>query len=453
MTTTIERHQDWYRPHFENFERTLNGASGTAVHAERRKAFSTFLELGFPTTRDEEWRFTNVAPLAASRFQPVPGETVAPIEGTALHRFMFGGLRCNRLVFVDGKFNARLSATAFLPPGVIVGSLADAIRVDPALVERHLTRLAGYRENAFTALNTSFLQDGACVQIPDGVSLPDPVHLLFVATTADVPRVSHPRNLIVAGAGSRLALAESYVHLGGSGYFTNAVTEIEVGRDAVVEHDTVQQEADDAYHIGTIHVHQDAGSRYTANAFSFGGLLVRNTVQVVLDGSGADCTLNGLSLGTREQLTDNHTAIDHARPGCTSHELYKAVLDGRSRGVFNGKIVVRKDAQKTDAKQTNRTLLLSDDAIIDTKPQLEIFADDVKCTHGATVGALDEEQVFYLRSRGMGLAAARDLLTFAFAGEVINRVHMEPLRVQLENLLHHLLREGRVATGTHEDRR
>jgi Fe-S cluster assembly protein SufD len=450
MTTTIERQQDWYRPQFKSFERSLNGESASPVHAVRRLAFSRFLEMGFPTTKDEEWRFTNVAPLAKSRFRPVWEHAGAAVEGTALHRFTFGGLRCNRVVFVNGKFDARLSATAFLPPGTVVGSLAHTMHTDPELVNRHLTKLAGYRENAFTALNTSFLRDGAYIRIPEGVALADPIHLLFVSTAAGEPWVSHPRNLIVAGTGSRLAVAESYVHLSGSGYFTNAVTEIELGEGAVLEHDKVQQEADDAFHVGTIHVRQGARSRYTANSISFGGALTRNTVHVVLDGEGGDCTLNGLSLGTRAQLTDNHTAIDHACPGCASHELYKAVLDGRSRGVFNGKIMVRKDAQKTDAKQTNRTLLLSDDAMIDTKPQLEIFADDVKCTHGATVGALDEEQVFYLRSRGMSLAAARDLLTFAFAGEVINRVHLQPLRVQLEHLLHHLLREGRVTPDTHE---
>jgi Fe-S cluster assembly protein SufD len=450
MNTAIERHQDWYRTHFESFEKGLNGAAASTVHAVRRNAFSRFLELGFPSTKNEEWRFTDVTPIARARFRPLWEHQEDRIEGCALQRFTFGGLRCSRLVFVNGKFDRRLSTTAFLPPGVIVGSLGDALAQNPAVVERHLTKLAGFQDDPFTAMNTSFLQDGAYVHVPDGVTVPDPVHLLFLATTCGEPWVSHPRNLIVVGAGSRLSVAESYVHLHGGGYFTNAVTEIVLGEGAVMEHDKLQQEAEDAFHIGAIHARQLARSRYTANSIALGGSIVRNTVTVVLDGPGSDCTLNGLSLGTREQLTDNHTTIDHAREECTSHELYKAILDGQSRSVFNGKIFVRKDAQKTDARQTNRSLLLSDQATIDTKPQLEIFADDVKCTHGATVGALDEEQVFYLRSRGMGESEARDLLTFAFAADVIQRVHIDPLREQLDTQMRHRLREGRVTPDADE---
>jgi Fe-S cluster assembly protein SufD len=252
-----------------------------------------------------------------------------------------------------------------------------------------------------------------------------------------------PRNLIVAGKNSQVSIIESYVSLTSVPYLTNTATEMVVGEGAVIEHDKFQDESLNAFHIGTTHVHQAARSNVVSNSISIGGSIVRNNVTAVLAAEGIECTLNGLSLATGQQLVDNHTAIDHASANCLSHELYKSILDGKSRGVFNGKIFVRKDAQKTDAKQTNKTLLLSDEATMDTKPQLEIFADDVKCTHGATVGQLDEEQVFYLRSRGVMLDAARDILTFAFASDVVHRIHIEPLREQLDGILHNRLRKGR----------
>jgi Fe-S cluster assembly protein SufD len=259
--------------------------------------------------------------------------------------------------------------------------------------------------------------------------------------------MASPRNLIVTGDNSKVSIVESYVARSQDVYFTNAVTEMLVGENAVIEHDKLQLESGRAFHIATAQIHQRARSTFTSNAISLGGSLVRNNVTVVLGAEGIESTLNGLSLATGTQHIDNHTTIEHAQPQCASHELYKAILDGEAKGVFNGKIFVRKDAQKTDAKQTNKTLLLSDGATIDTKPQLEIFADDVKCTHGATVGQLDEEQIFYLRSRGIGLDAARDLLTFAFASDVINRVHVEPLRAQLDRVIHARLRAGRLTQG------
>jgi Fe-S cluster assembly protein SufD len=442
MMTPQTTDHHWYRPQFEAFERTLNGDAGGELHGLRRRAFARFLELGFPGSRHEDWRFTNVTPIARGRFvQPAPVTGISP-ERIARHTF--GGLRCHRLVFLNGRYVPGLSHIGDLPRGMRVAGLADALRNDPATVAAHMARLADADENPFTALNTAFLRDGAFLHVPDGVDAGDPVHLLFLTEGTGGAWLIQPRNLIIAGAGARVSLVETYAHLDGGGYFTNAVSEIVLGPDAEMEHDRLQQEAEDAFHVGTVHVRQHARSRYTANGISLGGAIVRNTVTSVLAESGADCTLNGLSLGTGDQLVDNHTTIDHAAPACASHEVYKAILDGRARGVFNGKIFVRKDAQKTDAKQTNRTLLLSDDARIDTKPQLEIFADDVKCTHGATVGQLDEEQVFYLRSRGIGDTAARDILTFAFAADVVGRIHVDPLRDQLDRFLHERLHEGRV---------
>jgi Fe-S cluster assembly protein SufD len=268
---------------------------------------------------------------------------------------------------------------------------------------------------------------------------------MYFGTGEGDPTLNTARNLIVVGNGARASIVETYAGRGTGVYWTNSITEMSVGRDAVVEHDKLQLEPAAVYHTGMTHIRLDAGSVVTSNAVSLGGSLVRNNVTAVFAGEHAECTLNGLSVAAGSQLIDNHTVIDHAVPHCASHELYKAILDGNSRGVFNGKIFVRQDAQKTDAKQTNKTLLLSDDATIDTKPQLEIFADDVKCTHGATVGQLDEDQVFYLRARGIGENEARDILTFAFASDVINRLHVDALRTQLDVMLRARLRQGRVA--------
>jgi Fe-S cluster assembly protein SufD len=287
------------------------------------------------------------------------------------------------------------------------------------------------------------MRNGAFVYIPDGVVVDEPIHLLYVSTGNESSFISTPRNLIIAGKNSQVSIVESYVSLAGVPYLTNTVTEMVAGERSLIEHDKLQDESLNAFHVGTTHFQQSTGSNVVSNSIALGGSIVRNNVTSVLAGEGIECTLNGLSLATGQQLVDNHTAIDHAKPNCVSHELYKSVLDGKSRGVFNGKIFVRKDAQKTDAKQTNKTLLLSDDATMDTKPQLEIFADDVKCTHGATVGQLDEEQVFYLRSRGMALDTARDILTVAFASDVVSRIHVDPLREELDAIMQKRLRKGR----------
>jgi Fe-S cluster assembly protein SufD len=320
-------------------------------------------------------------------------------------------------------------------------------------VQDSLTAADVQVQEAFPALNTAFLQDGAFVSVEDGVQLDLPIHIVYVSGLRAEPFFTSPRNVVLTGRGSRLSILETYVACGKNMYLTNAVTEIVIGRDSVVEHDKLQHESEHAYHIGTTSVRQHEGSRYVSNAISLGGSIVRNGVTATLGEERCESTLNGLSLATGRQLVDNHTAIDHASPNCVSHELYKAILSGKSRGVFNGKIFVRKDAQKTDAKQTNKTLLLSDDAVIDTKPQLEIFADDVKCTHGATVGQLDQEQIHYLRSRGIGLDEARDILTFAFAGDVVERVHVAPLRDQLEALVHSRLRHGRAGSVSDDARK
>lgn len=411
------------------------------VQEIRQAAMDRFAELGFPTLRDEEWRFTNVAPLVKIPFKLAGEDPRHGVTADQLQRVAFGTAPRNRLVFVNGQFAPDLSHLPALPPGVIVTNLATALAVHPAWVEVYLARYAASDNHAFTALNTAFLRDGAFVYLPKGKSLAEPLHLLFVSTTSAEATVSHPRNLIVVGANSQLTLLESYVGLADDVYFTNAVTELVAGPNAVVDHYKLQCESPEAFHVATLQIHQDRSSTVASHYVGLGGSLVRNEVNAVLAAEGCACTLNGLYLASGEQLMDNHTVIDHARPHCPSHELYKGILSGKARGIFNGKIFVRQDAQKTDAKQTNQTLLLSDEATINTKPQLEIYADDVKCTHGATVGQLDEEALFYLRSRGIGAAQARSLLTYAFANALISRIQVEPVRAYLENYLltaHHL---------------
>jgi Fe-S cluster assembly protein SufD len=398
----------------------------------RQSAIDRFAALGFPTLDDEEWRFTNLAPLTKVPFEILEYQDDSlPAE----YHFPADNLRGSRLLLVNGYRPLLQQHQATLPPGVIVSSLAEALAKHPELVEPHLARYADVEDHAFTALNSAFLRDGAFVYLPKGKVIEEPIYLTFMATALGHPFVWHRRCLIVAGENSQANIVEQYGGMSGSPYFTSGVTELVLGEGAIVDHCKLQQEGNAAFHVHTLHVQQGRSSNFTSHAVNLGGSLVRNDIDAYLGGEGCECTLNGLYLAAGRQLIDNHTQIDHAKPHCASHELYKGILDGHAHGVFNGKIHVHPDAQKTDAKQTNQTLLLSEDAIINTKPQLEIYADDVKCTHGATVGQLDAEAIFYLRSRGIGNEEARSLLTFAFANDIIGRIKIEPLRVELEKLL------------------
>jgi Fe-S cluster assembly protein SufD len=398
----------------------------------RARAAASFAALGFPTVRDEEWRFTNVAPIAAAEFRPA-GDDAARLTEADLEGYLYSDA-AHRIVIVNGRFSAELSRAMNLPAGVRVGSLAAAVTEQAEVVQRYLGQLADFGTRAFPALNTALATDGAYLYIPDGVVLAEPIHLLFVTTGSEgaVPLMANTRALIVAGERTEARIVETYVGPRGAAYFTNAVSEVFAGENAVLDHYKIQEESVDAFHIASMHVHAARSSNFSSHSFSLGGRLVRNDVVAHLDGEGAECTLNGLYLADGERLVDNHTTIDHAKPHCPSHEIYKGILGGRARAVFNGKIVVRQDAQKTDAKQTNRALLLSDNASINTKPQLEIFADDVKCTHGAAIGQLDEDALFYLRARGLTYFEARDMLIHAFAGDILHRVKIEPLRQALE---------------------
>ncbi|HET7220027.1 MAG TPA: Fe-S cluster assembly protein SufD [Vicinamibacterales bacterium] len=399
----------------------------------RDHAASRFVELGFPTTRDEEWRFTSVAPIVSSEFRPAPA---ARLDADALNTFLYADAPY-RVVVVNGRLATELSRASGLPKGVRFGSLASASIDHADVVGRYLGQLADTAARPFVALNTAFTHDGAYVYVPDGVVLERPLQILFVSTgEASAPAMSHPRTLIVAGDNSQLRIVETYVSAPGQRHFTNAVTEVVAGENAVVDHYKVEEESVDAFHIASMHIHAARSSNVSTHAFTLGGRLVRNDIVAVLDGEGAEATINGLYLADGDRLVDTHTTIDHAKAHCPSHEVYKGIVGGNARAVFNGKIIVRQDAQKTNAKQTNRALLLSDHATINTKPQLEIFADDVKCTHGAAIGQLDEDALFYLRARGLTFFEARDMLIHAFAGEILERVQIEPLKVALEGELY-----------------
>jgi len=417
-----------YLAAFERFERALSEPAG--LTALRRQAIARFAELGFPTLRQEEWRLTNVAPVAQGAFHWPEGDPDAVPSGRlAPHVFDAAA----RLVFVDGRFSPRLSSLGELPQGVIVASLSEMLARDPERLEPWLARFAKFDRHPFVALNTAFLRDGAFVYVPRG-AVTGPIHLLFLSSGEEGrSTLSFPRNLFVAGEGSQTAIVETYA--GEGSYFTAPVTELVAGPNAVIDHYKVQRESLGAFHLATFQVQGERASVPSSHSISIGGALVRNDVNAVLDGEGIDCILNGLYFGDGRQIVDNHMRVEHAKPHCASHELYKGVLDGKSRAVFNGLIHVHKGAQKTDAKQSNRNLLLSRDAIANSNPQLEIFADDVKCTHGSTVGQLDEDAVFYLRSRGISEDEARRLVVHGFFNDLIRKIEVPELRERLESVV------------------
>jgi Fe-S cluster assembly protein SufD len=426
----------------EAFLQEFEARDGTAtvegpewLEPVRRAAMQTFARTGFPSARDEEWRFTPIGPIAQGAWRPAVGGSEQATRGQ-LAPFVFGHADWTTLVFVNGVYAEALSSAGRLPRGVRVVGLAEALRGDGALLEGHLTRHAVVGGSPFTALNTAFLREGGVVQVGADIDLAAPIHLLFVTTAGAGGTVAHPRNLIVVERGARASIVESYVTLApGQSYWTNTVTEVAVAAGAWVEHTRIQRESERAYHVGLTHVDQQRDSHYRSFSLAMGGALARHNLHVRLNDENIETLMYGLYVTRGEQVADNHTAIYHDQPNCRSWEVYKGILDGRSRGVFNGKVFVKPEAQKTDAKQTNRNLLLSDLARVDTKPQLEIFADDVKCTHGATVGRLDDIARFYARSRGLPAAAADRLLTYAFAAEVVDEVALTPVRQELDRLV------------------
>ncbi|HZM71164.1 MAG TPA: Fe-S cluster assembly protein SufD [Candidatus Cryosericum sp.] len=424
-------------PYLEAFARfRKDKANGDGWLASRREeAMARFAARGFPTTKEEAWRYTSLQPLVRSRFDLSPAPRPEALTPSLFEQLTFEPWDCTHLVFLNGRYAPNLSRIAKQPEGVVLTSLAQAIREHRDLVEAHLGGAADGRARPLTDLNTAFLSDGLFLHVPRGAVLQEPIHALFVSMSNGTPAMSHPRNLIVVGEGAQATVLESYAGIGKAPYFTNAVTEVAAAGHAVVDHYRLEREQDSAFHLSDIEARVERSASFSTQAVALGGRLVRQDVGVVLDGEGAECTLNGLYVLDGDQHVDNHTLIDHARPHGTSRELYKGVLDGRSRGIFDGTIVVRKDAQKSDARQVNRNLLLSDEALADSKPTLQIEADDVKCSHAATIGQLEEDALFYLRSRGLGAETARNLLVQAFVSDLLGRIRIEPVRAGLECLL------------------
>ena len=441
-----------YLEAFSDFQKTAAGHDNPWLKKLREDAFARFCETGFPTTHDEDWRFTNVSPIAKTAFQ-LPAGT-QQVSREALAAYDLPGAAC-QFVFVNGRFARELSSIRDLS-GVRINGLADELSTNPAALESHLGRYLNLERDAFAALNTAFLNDGAYVHIAKGKVLEQPIHLLFVSTSADAPLMTHPRNLIVAEDESQIAIVEDYVSLSGGTAFCNTATELVAGESAVVSHYMLEREHTDAFNVSTLRIQQARSANVSTHSILLGGGLVRNNVHPVLAGEGGECLINGLFIGAGKQHLDNYMLVEHAQPHCESRQFYNGILDGHAHGVFHGRIIVHKDAQKTDAKQTNRNLLLSDDAQIDTKPQLEIYADDVKCTHGATIGQIEENALFYLRSRGIDEASARKLLLLAFANECLDRMKEDVVRSYLEGLINRHLFEvahaapARVAVGAED---
>jgi Fe-S cluster assembly protein SufD len=401
----------------------------------RERGFARFCEAGFPTTRHEDWRFTNVNAIAQTPFQLAhDARRSGAVYGDTLEACRIPGAAC-QLVFVNGRFAPQLSDLGNLPQGVRVESLATAIAQEVSSLEAHLGRYLNIDRDAFCALNTAFIEDGAYVYLPRRTVLEAPICFLFISVPGDAPEMSNPRNLIVAEDATEASIVEDYVSLGSGVFFSNVVTELVAGEDAVISHYLIEREDRQAFNVSTLRTQQARSANISSHSVLLGGGLVRNNVHPVLAGEGGECLINGLFIGNGSQHMDNYMLVEHASPHCSSRQFYNGILDGHSHGVFHGRIIVHKDAQKTDAKQTNRNLLLSDDAQIDTKPQLEIYADDVKCTHGATIGQVDENALFYMRSRGIEEASARGLLLLAFASECLDRMKCAPVRDYLQDLV------------------
>jgi Fe-S cluster assembly protein SufD len=425
---------DTYLRGFERIAASDDGGTDAPewVRSLRLSAITRFEALGFPTRKNEDWHYTSVQPIAEREF-----ELLAPpardVTSARLAPFTFGAGNWHTLVFVNGRYDESLSSAADLPDGVTVLPLARAYEEVEPLVERYLGKIAAYEAHTFTALNTAFLDEGAVVHVAADVELARPIHLLFVTDPSVGTGMAQPRNLIVLDRFAKATVIESYAALHDGEYFTNVVTEAVVGDGATLTHLRLQRESSEAFHVGTVDVRQARDSHLVSFSFATGAALSRTNVYTELRGAGCGATLNGLYLGDGDQHIDHQTRIEHVEPNCYSREHYKGILDGSAHGVFNGKVYVHPAAQQTDGKQTNNTLLLSEKAQIDTKPQLEIFADDVKCTHGATVGRLDETALFYMKSRGIDARAARELLTYAFAADVLETIELAEVREGLES--------------------
>jgi Fe-S cluster assembly protein SufD len=429
-TITATQAPDRYLDTFEHFSRGAATQLGW-LKALRQEGFARFSETGFPTTHDEDWRFTNISAIAQTPFEIAPRTR---IKASDLDQFGLAGFEC-LLVFVNGRYSSELSHVPNLGTGVKVTSLAEQISTDAAAVEKHLGQYLNIQRDSFAALNTAFIEDGVYVHVARNTALKTPIYVLYVSAPGGSPVMDHPRNLIVVEESAEATVVEDYVSLGEGSAFSNAVTEVVAESNAIVSHYMLVRAAASSYNVSTLRIQQARSSNVSTHSLLLSGSILRNNVHPVLAGEGGECLINGLFMVNSGQTMDNYMLVEHAAPHCASRQFYNGVLNGQGHGVFHGRIIVHKDAQKTDAKQTNRNLLLSDDAQIDTKPQLEIYADDVKCTHGATIGQVEENALFYLRSRGLDEAAAKHLLLLAFANECLDRMNSEQMRAYIEALV------------------
>lgn len=435
LTRPVQSMDPWLSE-FSKIERAeANAGSPSWLPAFRKAGFARFGETGMPTTSDEDWRFTPLTPITRMPFKPLLGEGSGLPEGLDLAALPLGELPGFLMVFVDGAFVRSASRLAGLPEGVIACGMKEALNKHASALEGLLGSVSKNEDNPFAALNSAFFQDGAYIHVPAQVRLQTPIRLIYFSTGPQPGAVAHYRNLVVAGVDSGLQIVEEYAAKAGHPYLTNAVTEIHAAARADLEVVKFQDESSDAGHVSMVAGRFGRESRVRIHSIALGGRLARNNIRVCLAGPGLECVLNGLYLTCGDQLADHHMVVEHAEPNCASHEYFNGILDDRSRGVFHGRILVRSAAQKTDAKQTNKNLLLSDDAVADTKPQLEIYADDVRCTHGATIGQLNDESIFYLRARGIGLKRARQMLIHAFAGEIIERIQCAPAREAIDKIV------------------
>ncbi len=432
----IKKEEETYQAAFQSLQERTASISPGWIQRLRESAMDRFDQLGFPSVKEEDWKYTNVAPISRIRFDPITSSLPEPTGSlTANEVSLFGYVEAgtSQLVFENGVLRKELSSLSGLA-GVIAIDLAQAIDDEQhgELIRKHLARGADHNVNGFTAMNTAMFPSGAFVLIPKGAVIESPLHLLFIANPAQSPVATFPRVLILAEENSQATIIETYVGLKESEYLTTAVVEVVLEDGARLEHYKVQRESVEAFHIATTSAELGSNSSYDTTTINFGAQLCRHDVKVVMAHEGAECWVDGLYVTGDGQHTDTHSVIDHQKPHCTSHQLYKGILDGKSRAVFNGKVFVRHDAQKTDAMQTNKNLLLSNEARVDTKPQLEILADDVKCAHGAAVGQIDADELFYLETRGIHHDLAKNLLTYGFAEEVIGKIKVESIRAQLD---------------------
>lgn len=430
MNSSIELKEQFLKQ-FQSFENTLNGEKELPLHQIRKDAIEKFSALSFPSLKDEEWKYTNINPLLNKKFKPA--DSIPDVDPQFINKYLFDKKEFITLVFTNGCFSKEFSEIDQLPKGLVIETISDAIKKYPDVVLNYFSKSVSSEKNIFTALNTAFADHGTFVFVEENAIIEKPIQILYVTKADDI--FISPRNLFVVSKNAQVKIIETYTGFGDKTYFTNQVTEFIVNENAVVEHVRIQDEQLQAFHISSLAVGLERSSNFSSYNINFGGSFVRNNVNAKFNGGFAECKLNGLYVTEGSQFVDNHTSIDHTKPNCLSNELYKGILNDSSRGVFNGKVFVRQDAQKTNAYQQNKNILLSTDALVNTKPQLEIFADDVKCSHGATVGQLDKDQLFYLKARGIQEKEAKAILIYAFASDVVHSISMLQVRDHLEALL------------------